>query len=137
MSPSRSPDAPARRTANAGFTLIEVLVALALCGFVIAAMAPVFGNNLMQARRADERLALAAAQRNLLEILPGREELRTGTISGNLDAIRWTIDAAEVSVGDPAPGERWIPYRISALLVSPGGLTARFETLRLGRAPTR
>jgi general secretion pathway protein I len=66
----------------AGFTLIEVLVALAIVGLALGALASVFGNGLMghdTAAGAEAALALAE-ERLAMAAVPG--SLRPGTDKG-------------------------------------------------------
>ena len=84
--PADTPRGPRR---DAGFTLFEVLVALGVCGFVVAALVPVLRANAFQARSADGRLALVLAERRILESLPAGERL----------ALRRSLDYPEDSAG--------------------------------------
>lgn len=135
MSPRRFPDFRRQPGANAGFTLIEVLVALGVCGIVIAAIAPAVGMNALHARQADSRLALVAAQRSVLEILPAREDLRAGATNGTLNGVKWRLQATTIPPDPKAPPLPWLAFRIVVLLETVDGLTARMDTIRLGKAP--
>jgi type II secretion system protein I len=81
-----------RRAREAGFTLLETLVALAILGVVLATVFDIFGQGLRAAHRNEDRLLLALVAQNLmarsrLDYRPGDGELR-GDIDGGL---RWTI----------------------------------------------
>ena len=118
---------------EAGFTLVEVLVALAVCGALVAAMSPVFGWNIMQSRQAATRLSMAAAERSLLEALPGRGQLKTGLASGTLGDISWRMNVLPMRASEQGIETNWLPYRINVQMVGPDGITGGFETIRLGR----
>ena len=132
MSQRQSPDF----RGEAGFTLIEVLVALGVCGIVVAAITPVITANAIRARQSDGRLALVAAERSLLEILPGRDELRAGAVNGVINGVTWRLMAIPLPL-DPDATRRsaWTSYRLVVDLATPNGLTGHVETIRLGKAP--
>ena len=138
MSQRRPPNSSRAASGDAGFTLIEVLVSLGVCGFVLAAIAPVMGANAMRARQSDGRLALAAAERAALESLPLRVELREGAISGLAGGVSWRMRATALpqdpDADQPSP---WIAYRISIDLTTRDGLTGHVETIRLGKGAAR
>jgi prepilin-type N-terminal cleavage/methylation domain-containing protein len=124
-----------RASSTAGFTLLEVLVALAACGAIIAAIAPAFSANARNARLAESRIALAAAERSLLDILPARDKLTDGVARGVINGVDWRMRVTslphEVEEGQaPVP---WIAYSIVVDFSTRDGMTSRIETVRLGR----
>jgi prepilin-type N-terminal cleavage/methylation domain-containing protein len=121
------------RSDAAGFTLIEVLVALAVCGALVAAMSPIFGWNIMQSRLAETRLSMAAAERSLLEALPDRDKLKAGSASGSLGDIVWHMNVSPIRAREGDIDTSWLPYRINVQMLAPDGMTGGFETIRLGR----
>jgi prepilin-type N-terminal cleavage/methylation domain-containing protein len=122
--------------AAAGFTLLETLVALALAGFLIAALAPVYAANTLRARGADSRLALVAAGRHILEILPGRDDMDAGSRSGSIDGVDWRLRAEALpDAGDPERPIPWVAYAVEIDLVAPNGYQSHISTTRLGRRP--
>ena len=129
--PDRLPRVASR---NGGFTLFEVLVALGVCGVMVASFVPVVRANVAQARSADGRLALVMAERSVLEAMPARGELEEGVVNGKIDgvAFRMTIRALPVDV-DPEHPIPWQPYRIDVNLQAPDGRAGQFSTIRLGR----
>jgi prepilin-type N-terminal cleavage/methylation domain-containing protein len=117
-----------------GFTLLEVLVALGVCGIFIATLAPVISTNRLRAGSADSRLAIVAAGHQLLERLPARDEMATGATSGTLGGLKWRIQATPAPVDtEPDHDIPWTAYRVSIDIVAPNGTTRRIETVRLGR----
>lgn len=87
-----------RPAGNAGFTLIETLVALAIVGMVLTTVYGIFGSGLRSATRDEDRLLLALVAQNLLarsrfDLFPAEGAL-TGDIGGGL---RWRVE------GEPYP----------------------------------
>jgi general secretion pathway protein I len=127
---------------TAGFTLIEVIVALAVVGLALAAIAGVFSNGLLGhevAADADAALALAEERLALAE---AAEILRPGTSSGRFaDRFDWqTTVAAYDDTPDPAPRPAISLhlYRIAVSVAWRDGHRNRqlaLSTLRLGPPP--
>src|SRR6201981_1703480 len=80
-----------RRDSQAGFTLLEALVALAL----VLAFASVLGPHLSQARRimanADRRVAAQVLLRSLLDAPFDRSNLASASREGEMNGLRWRI----------------------------------------------
>lgn len=132
----RPPSDPS--AAQAGFTLIEVLVALGVCGLGLAAIAPVVAANAQRVRQSDSRLALAAAGRAVIESLPPRGEMREGAREGDLNGAHWRMSTTAMpGAADAAPASPWIAYRVAVDLTMPDGAASRIETIRLGRRDSR
>jgi general secretion pathway protein I len=90
-----------RRSAEAGFTLLETLVALAILGIVMSTVYGLIGSGLRSAHRDEDRLLLALVAQNLLarsryDLNPRRGEL-SGDIGGGL---RWRIASVPYAVPD-------------------------------------
>jgi prepilin-type N-terminal cleavage/methylation domain-containing protein len=126
---------------GAGFSLIEVLVALAIVGLVLVATARVFGAGVMVHRAASgTEVALAIAEDKLAAagadgaLRPGSE---TGVYAGR---YRWRVTVSryvDPETADlPAPPYRL--YRVAAEVAWREGWRERhaaLATLRLGPAP--
>src|ERR1700730_11794962 len=76
-----------------GFTLIEVLVAIAVLAVVLGVIGAVVGNTVRTIRSVDRRLPLLETAQNLIASLPARDALQPGTQSGTSGEFRWRIDA--------------------------------------------
>ena len=89
MCPPADPDAPG---INAGFTLIEALVALAVIAISLAVIGSVVAANVRGTITVDQRISLLETARSLLTALPDRGDLTPGNTSGEMGGNRWRID---------------------------------------------
>ena len=118
---------------NAGFTLIEALVALAIVAAVLSSVAAVIATTVKGTRSIDQRLALTGAVETLLAELPARNLLKPGRQSGELAGHRWRIDVTRMNVADAddAPTRRFVPLAVNMRMQAPGGPAIQFTTVRL------
>lgn len=84
---------------DAGFTLLETLVALAILGVVMSTVYGVIGSGLRSAHRDEDRLLLGLVAQNLL----ARSHLDLDPASGNLSGdigggLRWRIESEPYAV---------------------------------------
>ena len=145
---ARSEIRPPRGTA--GFTLIEVLVAIAVLAVVLGAIGGVVGNTVRTIRSVDRRLPLLETAQSLIASLPARDALQPGTQSGTSGDFRWRIDAVLLNrnVGDNAaaaqstaatatpPKVNWMPLAITVRVQGSEGPPVRLDTVRLIPRPT-
>jgi type II secretory pathway pseudopilin PulG len=134
---------------NAGFTLLEALVALTL----VLAFAAVSGPLLFDARRiiagADGRVAAQVLLGALLQEPLDRTGLSDLAREGETEGLRWHIEAEPTSiavtlppVGPPSqpvdtqdkPAVHWTAYRVAVSVSWAPGQTVSAETVRLGKA---
>jgi general secretion pathway protein I len=118
----------------AGFTLIEVLVALAIVAAVLSSIGAVIATSVKGTRSIDQRLALTGAAETLLSELPARNLLKPGRQSGELAGHRWRIDVSPMntSVADDAPqNPRFVPLAVTMRLQAPDGPAIQLTTVRL------
>lgn len=119
-------------TGQRGFTLLEMLAALAVLAVCSSVLVAAFGQSaraLQQAQRSD-RLALAA--RSLLDEASD-SRLQPGHSAGQWSGLRWQLQVS------PLPGANGpaTAYRLD-LTVSDGNRKARYSTLQVrsaGAAP--
>jgi general secretion pathway protein I len=130
----------------AGFSLIEVLVALAVAGLALAAIADTFGGGLLAQRAgAQAATALTLAEEKIASV-GAAQPLRAGTSGGDFAGdFHWQLtviayqgqperDAAAAERAD----ERWRLYRVEATVAWRDGGRRRHLTLatvRLGPPP--
>ena len=113
---------------EAGFTLIEALVALAIVAIALAPIGGLVATVSKGARSVSQRVTLAAAAESLLTELPARNALVAGRQSGQKDGNRWSVDITPIAQG--ATG-RWMPLLVVLDLRAPTGLAMKFTTVRL------
>ena len=136
------------RTAEAGFTLLEVLVALALLAAAMASLGSLSSVGRRANRVESERVELAQVARRLVNELTERNFARGS--AGAMDGYAWRIDVEPMAVARPSrqpslsetlqqpqPAQQqavWIPFRVVVRVTGPTGASAEIVTVRLGRA---
>jgi len=124
---------------EAGFTIIEVLVALALVAVVIVAIGSLMATNVRGVRSFEQHVALLQAARTVMTTgIAPRAELRSGSSSGQIDGYRWTIDVAPLG-GEWAVDNAdvpWMPELVRVRVKSPTGAVSDIRTVRLMKRPT-
>ncbi|MBV8925056.1 MAG: prepilin-type N-terminal cleavage/methylation domain-containing protein [Bradyrhizobium sp.] len=129
---------PSTERRDAGFTILEVLVALALVAVVIVAIGSVMASNVRGVRAFERHVALMQATRTALaEAIPPRDQLRGGTSSGQTDGYRWTLDVSPLG-GDWMVANAdvaWVPELVRVRVRWSGGATSDIRTVRLMKRP--
>jgi general secretion pathway protein I len=130
---------------SAGFTLIEVLVAIAVLAVVLGAIGAVVGNTVRTIHSVDRRLPILETAQSLIAALPARDALQPGTQSGTSGEFRWRIDAvllngnvpdnaaaalSTAATGAP-PKVNWMPLAITVRVQGGEGPPVRLDTVRL------
>ena len=121
------------RRGSAGFTLIEVLVAISVLAVVLGAIGAVVGNTVRSIRSVDRRLPLLETAQSLMASLPARDALQPGTQSGTSGDFHWRIDAVLLNrnVPDDAKAAKWMPLAITVRVQGSEGPPVRLDTVRL------
>jgi len=124
-----------RRRTNAGFTMIEALVALAIVATLIAAIGGVMATNGRGTRALEQRLALVQTARAVETGLPKRGQLALGSVFGEVSGHRWRIDVLPFAAGGIGTVESspWVPQSIVIRVQSPSGAVLQLNTIRLSR----
>jgi general secretion pathway protein I len=120
---------------RAGFTLIEVVVALALIAVALTAIGSLIATTIRGTRSLDEHLSLAETTRAIEAALPSRDQLAVGSTSGEMAGHRWRIDVLpfRASFVDPRLPTPWMPQTVVITVRAPDGPTLQINTVRLQR----
>jgi general secretion pathway protein I len=123
------------RARTAGFTLIEVLVAITVVAMSLTAIGALTGVTTRGVRSLEQHVALVEAARTLAASLPSRTQLASGEITGDLYGNRWRMGVSPYFGGASAAASDspWVPETISIRVQSPSGATISLETIRLQR----
>lgn len=137
MSPVISPSSDRR---EAGFTIIEVLVALALVAVVIISIGSLMATNMRGVRSFEQHVTLVQVARTVMaSSIPPRAELRSGSSSGQIDGYRWTVDVSPLG-GEWAARDgadvTWMPELVRIRVKSPTGAMSDIRTVRLMQRST-
>jgi len=130
---------PSTDRRDAGFTIIEVLIALAIVAVSVVAIGSVMATNLRGVRSLEQHVALMQAARTVMTTgIPPRAELGPGAVSGQTDNYRWTIDVGPLGGDWTVPGAdvAWVPELVRVRVRSPSGAVSDIRTVRLMRRPS-
>jgi general secretion pathway protein I len=130
---------PNERRADAGFTMIEALVALAVIAVALTAIGSLMAANVRSTRAVEQRLSLLETARALIAALPDRDQLAPGDSRGEIADERWRIDVLPFAADfvDPSQATPWVPQAVVLRVESPTGEILRVDTVRLRRAEGR
>jgi general secretion pathway protein I len=123
---------------DAGFTIIEVLIALAIVAVGIVAIGSVMATNLRGVRSLEQHVALMQATRTVMAAgIPARAKLGPGALSGQTDDYRWRIEVGPLGGDWAVPGAdvAWVPELVRIRVRSPSGATSDIRTIRLIHRP--
>jgi len=119
---------------SAGFTLIEVLIAIAVVAISLTAIGALAGTTIRGVRTLEQHAILVETARTVAATLPSRAQLATGEITGELYGNRWRVGISPFfDPIAPGPDSPWIPETITIRVQSPSGAAISLETIRLQR----
>lgn len=122
----------------AGFTLIEVVVALAVIAVALVSIGSLVGAGTRGSRALDAHLALIEIVRALEADLDGRRAIAFGSTVGETNGLRWRVDIAPfVNPATVAQGAAWEPVTETITVRAPTGNSLSLSTLRLRRKPSQ
>lgn len=125
--------APGCRAASAGFTLIELVVALAVVAVALTAIGAVAATSARGTLTLEQHLALVQTTRVVAATLPRTSDVALDGLNGDILGFRWRISVAPF-VGSGIyrpPDSPWIPQTVVVRVRSPSGAIHSFETVRL------
>jgi general secretion pathway protein I len=119
--------------ARSGFTLLEVLVALAVVAAVLTSIGYGIAVAVRGTRTIAQRVSLAGVSEALFAGLPGRNALSPGSQVGETSGYQWRIDIAPINaVSDPdQPPPVWVPMAVGIRMQAGDGTALRLVTVRL------
>src|SRR5215472_10733769 len=84
-------------------------------------------------RSIERQLLQVSTTQSVLAALPSRNELKRGSLSGELAEHRWRIDISPYTAAniDPRRQSKWLPQLVVVQVRSPDGAVARVSTIRL------
>jgi len=125
------------RNRRAGFTLIEVLVALAVVAASLAAIGELAAVSMRGTEGIERRVAFRETLRAIVTLIPDRRDLVPGSATGNTSGYDWRRDVAPYvsPLVDPQAPTPWQPQAIEFTVRSPSGQILRIDTIRLRRRP--
>ena len=129
----RQSDHSDERKPDAGFTMIEALVALSVIAISLTAIGSLVASNVRATRRVDDRLSVVETARAVLTGLPDGGDLTPGDFSGDMGDNHWRVDVLPFKAGfiDPSRATQWVPQAVVIRVESPDGQELRLDTVRL------
>jgi general secretion pathway protein I len=125
---------------DAGFTIIEVLIALAVVAVSIVAIGSVMSTNVRGVRSLEQHVTLMQTARYVMTAeMPSHAELGFGTTSGRVNDLQWRIDIGPLGEEWAVPGgdAAWIPALVQVQVRSSSGAVTDLKTVRLIHGPTK
>ncbi len=127
---------PGTESRNAGFTMIEVLIALAVVAISLSALASLMASNRRVAGAIDTHLSLVETTRGIGTALPDRDKLNRN-LSGESGEFRWGVGIYPFNgnLVDPGLPTPWIPQVVTMRVQAPDGTAMQVNTVRLRPRP--
>ena len=127
---------PARGTA--GFTLIEVVVTLAVIAAILVSIGSLVGVAVRGTHALDDHLVLVETARAIEAGLPDRNSLTVGTHVRRTGRPALACRRATVSRRNSTRRRQtpWVPLTASITVQTPDGTSLTVTTVRLGRRPS-
>jgi len=129
--------APRRETGGktAGFTILEVLVAIAVTAVVLGAIGAVVSSTTRGVRSLEQHVVLMETARSVIAGLRSREPLAASALSGQMYGNRWQIGVSPMADGPMLPDSQttWVPQMVTIRVQSPSGGAIDVKTVRLQR----
>lgn len=120
-----------------GFTLIEMVVALAILAMVLGALFQSFSSGLRTMGVAEQHLKAALIAESTLARYADRNLLLEPGETGETDGFGWSAQVTPMQDEDlPQPPDvPWQAYRVDVTVSWPPGRSIRLSSVRLGAPP--
>lgn len=135
----QQPSPPTRSGGNAGFTMIEVLVAFTVLATLTLAVQRGLSTSIEATAKSEARLGAELVARTLITAPLGNSPSGLEPQSGSIDGFQWRLrfekvelPVAAVNVNDGQP-PRWFPVRLLIGVSAPDGTEVEIEAIRLVR----
>ena len=117
---------------QAGFTIIEVLIALAVVAVSILAIGSVMSTNVRGVRAMEQHVTLMETARAVMAAeVPSHARLGFGSLSGKTNDLAWTIEVSPLGEQWNAADAPWIPALVRIEVRAPSGAVSDLRTVRL------
>ncbi len=131
---------PSNDRSEAGFTIIEVLIALAVVAVSILAIGSVMSTNVRGVRSLEQHVTMMQTVRAVMTAeMPPAAELAFGAITGQVNDYRWRIDVGPFGDDWAVVGANiaWSPALVTLQVRSPSGAVSEVKTVRLIHGPPK
>ena len=120
---------------TAGFTIIEVLVAIAVVAIVLSSIGAVVSGTTRGVRTLEQHVVLMETARSVTAQLRSREPMPESARSGQMYGYRWQIGMSPMADGPVLPDSRstWVPQMVTIRVQTPSGAAIDIKTVRLQR----
>ncbi len=138
LAPPSAVERGAPERGEEGFTIIEVLIALAIVAVSMVAIGSVMATNAHGVQSLESHVALMQTARMVMATaVPGHPDIAPGVTSGKIRDYRWQVDIGPVGGEWVVPDAEapWIPQLVKLHVRSPTGATVMLETVRLMHRP--
>jgi general secretion pathway protein I len=135
--PARRRGRGRRRRGSAGFTLLEVLVAVVILALSLSALMSAFGTGVRGLSTIDNHLRARLLAQSLLAEWSQHRALRPGQIRGSSDRFAWAISVTpldEISGAALSRGDQWKLHELKVAVSWSPGRQVELSTLRILRA---
>ena len=116
---------------NAGFTILEVLIAIAVVATALTAIGALTGVTTRGVRALEQHVVVVETARSVLASLQPSTPLSSSETAGELYGNRWRIGISPFAVGAVMPDSPWVPATVTVRVQSPSGAALNVETVRL------
>jgi general secretion pathway protein I len=119
---------------TAGFTILEVLIALAVVAVSIVAIGSVMSTNVRGVRSLEQHVTLIQAVRSVMATeVSSHAKIGFGTWSGTTSDHQWRIDISPMGKewGASSKDVDWTPALVRVQVRSPSGAVTDLKTVRL------